>query len=194
MRLVDEDHRAVFLGDADHLLQRRGVAQHRIDAFENDQLARISGNALEAFFHRLDIVVLEGHDFGLAHRASVPDAGVGIDIEHDVIALARDRADDAEIGLIAGGKDHRVVHPVEIAQRLLAFFVALIGAVENAAAGGPRSEIGERLLARFEHIGIEGHPHVIVSAEQDRLAPVADRAGGGEHLLHHQIERILAPL
>jgi len=194
MRLVDEDHRAVFLGDADHLLERSGIAEHRIDPFENDEDARAFGNALQALFHCFDIVVLEGHDLGLAHRAAVPDAGVRIDVEHDVIALARDRADDAEIGLISGGKDHRVVHPVKFAQRLLALLMALIGAVENAAAGGAGPEIGERLLARFDHIGIEGHAHVIVSAEQDRLAPVADRAGGGEHLLHHQIERILAPL
>ena len=50
MRLVDQHHRAIGLGDRDHLLQRRDVAEHRIDAFEDDQLAGAFGNALQALF------------------------------------------------------------------------------------------------------------------------------------------------
>ena len=67
--------------------------------------------------HRLDIVVLERHHLGIAQFAAVPDRGVAVDIEDDVIALAGDGRDDAEVGLIAGREDHRVVHRVEFAQR-----------------------------------------------------------------------------
>lgn len=148
------------------------------------------GDAFQAFFHRLYIVVFERHDFGIAHGAAVPDAGVAIDIEDDVITLARDGADDPQIGLIAGGEDHGMIHGIEVFQRLFDFLVALIGAVQHAAAGGARSEIGQRLFARLHHIGIEGHAHVIIGAEQDRFAPVANGAGGAEHLFHHQIERV----
>ena len=191
--LVHQHHRAVFLRDRDHFLQRGDIAQHRVDAFEHDQLARAFGNAAQALFHRVEIVVLERHDFRLAHRAPVPDAGVAVDVEDDVVALARDGRDDPEIGLVAGGEDHRVVHRVEFAQRVLALPVALIGPVEHAAAGRPAAEIGQRLLARGDDVGIEGHPHVIVGAEQDRVAPVADRAGGGEDFLHHQVEGVFLP-
>jgi hypothetical protein len=65
-----------------------------------------------------------------------------------------------------------------------------IGAVEHAAAGGAGAEIVERLLARLDHVRVERHAHVVVGAEQDRLAPVAQRDGGREHLLHHEAERI----
>src|SRR3546814_2594565 len=32
--------------------------------------------------------------------------------------------------------------------------------------------------------------HIIIGAEQDRFAPVADRDGGREHFFHHQAERV----
>ena len=41
MRFVAQHHRAVLLGDRDHFLERRDVAEHRIDALEHDQLARL---------------------------------------------------------------------------------------------------------------------------------------------------------
>ena len=92
VRLVDQHHRAVLLGDRDHLLERGDVAEHRIDALEHHQLARAFGNAPEPLVHRLDVVVLERHHLGIAQRAAVPDAGVAVDVEHDVVALAGDRA------------------------------------------------------------------------------------------------------
>ncbi len=45
------------LATRDHLLQRRDVAEHRIDALEHHQLARAFGKAPEALFERLDVVV-----------------------------------------------------------------------------------------------------------------------------------------
>ncbi len=191
MRFIHQHHCAMLLGDGDHFLERRDIAQHRIDAFENHQLARFGRDSLEALFHRLDIVVLEGHDLGIAHRAAVPDAGMAVDVEHDIIALAGDGGDDPEIGLVAGREHHRMVHVIELTQRVLALAVTLIGPVEHTAAGGARSEIVERLLACLDHVGIEGHAHVIICAQQDRVAAVADGSRGGEHPLHDQRERIL---
>ena len=115
---------------------------------------------------------------------------MAVDVEDDVVTLAGDGRDDPEIGLVTGREDHGVVHGVEFAQRVFAFPMALVSAVEDAAAGGPAAEIGQRLLARLDHVGIEGHAHVIVGAEQYRLAPVADRPGRRENLFHHQIERV----
>src|SRR3546814_14437453 len=62
----------------------------------------------------------------------------------------------------------------------------LIGAVENAAAGGAAAELVERVLAGGDDILVEGHAHMIIGAEQGRFAPVADRDGGREHFFHHQ--------
>src|SRR3546814_4890194 len=47
MRLVDQHHRAIFLGDADHVLERCDVAEHRIDALQHDELARLGGRSEE---------------------------------------------------------------------------------------------------------------------------------------------------
>src|SRR4051794_12312541 len=81
-------------------------------------------------------------------------------------------------------------HPVKVLQRVFAGAVADIGAVEHAASGRARAELVERLLARGDHVRIEGHAHVIVSAEQNRSPAVADRHGRALDTLHHEVERI----
>ena len=86
-----------------------------------------------------------------------------------------------------------MIHGVEFAQRRFDIAVVAEGAVEHAAAGRARAEIFHRLLAGGDDIIVEGHAHVVVGAEQDRVAPVADRARRREHLLHDEVERILHP-
>src|SRR6476660_5245248 len=190
MRFVDQHHRAIGLRNRNHFLQRRDVAEHRIDAFEHDQLAGSVRNPLEALFERFDVVVAEGDDLGVAERAAVVNRCVAIDVEDDVIVLAGDRGDDTEVRLVAGREDHGVVHGVEVLERLLACLVAAIGAVKDAAAGRARAEIVERLLARGDDVGVERHPHVIVRAEQDRPLAVANGDGRAFDLFHHQVERV----
>src|SRR3546814_11793562 len=63
MGFVDHYHRAGFLRDADHLFQRRAVAAHPIDAFEDDQLAGLGGQALPTFFQRLAGIVAKAEQF-----------------------------------------------------------------------------------------------------------------------------------
>ena len=190
MGFVDQHHGAIFLGDADHFPEWSDVAEHRIDALEHDQLAGPFGNALQALFERFDVIVAERDDLGVAERAAVVDRGMAVDVEDDVILFAGKRGNHAEIGLVASREDHRVVHPIEVLQRVLAGAVAHIGAVEHPASGRARAELVKRLLARGDHVGIEGHAHVIVGAEQDRPPAVADRHGRALDPLHHQVERI----
>ncbi len=64
--LVAQDHRAVLLGDGDHLLERGDVAEHRIDALQHHQLAGLLRQAAEALVEILDRIVAEAHDFGIA--------------------------------------------------------------------------------------------------------------------------------
>src|SRR3954449_5376712 len=86
-----------------------------------------------------------------------------------------------------------MVHAVKVLERLLDRAVADVGAVEDAATGGSRAELVERLLARGDHFGIEGHSHVIVGAEQDRAAPVADSDSRAFDLFHNQTEWVGMP-
>src|SRR3546814_311250 len=90
-------------------------------------------------------------------------------------------------------KDHGMIHGVKFLERFLALLVAPIGAVEDTAAGGAAAEAVERVLARGDDVVVEGHAHVVIGTEQDRLAPVADRDGGREHFFHHQAERVGDP-
>jgi hypothetical protein len=119
MRFVAQDHRAMLLGDRDHFRQRRDVAEHRIDAFEHDQLAGLLGQAAEALVEILDAVVAEADDLGIAEPAAVIDRRVAVGVEDDVIALAGKRGDHAEIGLVAGRKDDRRFGAVKFLQRIL---------------------------------------------------------------------------
>ena len=153
----------------------------------------LGGRRLSRFSSASTSLWRNGDDLGVAERAAVVDRGVAVDVEDDVIVLAGEGRDDPEIGLVAGRKDHRMVHRVEVVERCLAFLVALIGAVEHPAAGGARAELVERLLARRDDVGVERHAHVIIGAEQDRALAVADRDGRDFDPLHDQAERIGQP-
>ena len=132
----------------------------------------------------------EGDDFGIAHLAAIIDRRVAVDVEDDIVALARDRADNPQIGLIAGGEYHRVLHAVKFLERVLTLLVALECAIQNAAAGGACAKFVERLFARRNHVVVKGHAHVVVRAEQDGFLAIAHRDGRREHLLHHQRKRV----
>src|SRR5438270_3367318 len=190
VRFVVQHHSAIGPGDGDHVLQRSDVAEHRIDAFEDHELARTFGDALKPPFERLDVIVAERYDLGIAERTAIVNRRVAVDVEDDVILFTGDGGNDSEIGLVAGREDHGVVHRVELFERVLAGTVPGIGAVENSAAGRARAELIEGLLARCDDFGIEGHPHVVVGAEQDGAAAVADRYGRTFHPFHHEVERI----
>ena len=49
----------------------------------------------------------------IAHGAAVIDAGMAVGIDQDIILGAGQGGDNAEIGLVAGGKDHGVFGAVE---------------------------------------------------------------------------------
>ena len=132
----------------------------------------------------------EGHNFGIAHFAAIIDRCMAVDIENDIIALARNRADDAKVRLIARGKDHRMVHSVKFFQRVFAFLVALKCAVQNAAAGRTCAKFVQSLLARGDDIIVKGHAHIIIGAKQDGFLAVHHSNGRRFHLFHHQAERV----
>src|SRR5205085_8683452 len=53
VRFVHKDHGPVRLGDSNHLLERRDVAEHRIDPFEDDELASAFGDSLQTLLESL---------------------------------------------------------------------------------------------------------------------------------------------
>src|SRR4249919_3399857 len=115
---------------------------------------------------------------------------MAVDIEDDVVILARHGRNNAKVRLVSGRKDHGVIHGVEVLESLFDRLVGDISAIKDAASGGTRAELVERLLARRDHVRVKGHPHVIIGAEQDRLAPVAYGDRRADHFFHYQAEWI----
>src|SRR3546814_15998184 len=68
--LVDQYHRAIFLRNADHFLQRRDFAEHRIDALAHAEFARFGGQTLDALFARLYLILAAHADLRLPHGAA----------------------------------------------------------------------------------------------------------------------------
>src|SRR3546814_18927666 len=66
--LVDGDHGAMLPGDRDHFLQGRDVAQHRLDAFPNDQPPAGLGPAATALVPLPDAAVAAADAAGRARR------------------------------------------------------------------------------------------------------------------------------
>src|SRR3546814_8055921 len=130
------------------------IAQHRIDALQHHQFLSIGRKTAEALVQVLHAIVPEPHDLRIAQCAAIINGRMAIGIQHDIVALARKRGDHAQIGLIAGRKDHGMIHAVKVLERVLTFPMALISAVENAAARRSRSEMVERILGTLYHIEI----------------------------------------
>src|SRR5262249_2926637 len=77
-----------------------------------------------------------------------------------------------------------------VLQSLLDRLVAAVCAVKDPASGRSRSELVECLLARRDHVGVEGHSHVVVGAKKDRATAIADGDRGAFDLVNHKVEGV----
>ena len=123
MRFVDQDHSAKRLatGTICRAGQRRRASNRRLPARPACPLRRQCGAG--AFRARRRHCGGTGRS-GRCRGATVVDRRVTVDVEDDVIILAGDGRNQAEVGLVAGRKDHGMVHGVEVAERCLALLVA----------------------------------------------------------------------
>jgi len=74
---------------------------------------------------------------GPAQQAAVEDRGVVARVGDDGVAGAEDRPQGADVGLVAGGEDDRVLGALPVGDLLLELEVQRRGAVEQARAGQP---------------------------------------------------------
>ena len=88
------------------------------------------------------------------------------------VGRAEDRPDRADVGLVAGGEDDRVVGPHPFGELTLEVEVERRRAVEEARAGHPGAVGLERLAGRLLDPRVAGQPEVVVGAEHDRLPPL----------------------
>ena len=136
VRLVDHQPRAVALAELDDLGQRRDVALHREDAVDDDEdAAAVAGGALEHPLELVHAVVAEGAQLGAGEQAAVEDRGVVAGVADDGVARAEDRAEHAEVRLVAGGEDDRVLGAHPLGDLALELEVQRDRPVEQARAG-----------------------------------------------------------
>ncbi len=108
-------------------------------------------------------------------------AGVG---DHRV-ARPQQRAERAQVGLVAGGEDDRLlgVHPLR--DLLLQFQVQRDRAVEQARAGQPGAVAVQSVLRALQHPLVARQPEVVVGAQHDPLRALHLHDGHrrrGEHV------------
>ena len=98
-------------------------------------------------------------------------------IGEDVIVLAADGGDDAEVGLEAGRERHDRLLAEESGQFPLELRMQAQRAVEEPRAGAAGAEGLKRLHARGDHARMHGQPEIIVGAEHDAALSLHDDLG-----------------
>ncbi len=136
--------------------------------------------------------MLEAHDLGLRHLAGVVDRGVAVGVDQQLVALARQGRDQAEIGLVAGREDHAVLLAVELGDLLLERRVLGVAAVGDARAGRAGAFGADRLDGGVHAALVEGQAEIVVGADQQGLAAVDDRFGRRQDPFHADLERIVS--
>ncbi len=85
---------------------------------------------------------------------------------------AEDRAQRAQVGLVAGGEDQRRLGAQPVGQLLLELQVQIDRAVEKARAGQAGAVFGDRVERALADPLIAGQPEVVVGAQHDPRAPL----------------------
>ena len=113
--------------------------------------------------------VPEGAKLGLGLDAAVQDRGVVAGVGHHGVARAGDRPDGAEVGLVAGGENHRRLGAHPVGDLLLELGVKGDRPVEQPRAGEPGSVLLERIARALEDPLVPGKAEVVVRSEHDPL-------------------------
>ena len=135
--LVDHQARAVARAQLDDVGQRGDVALHREDAVDHHEHAAAvaSARARGARSSLSRRLWRKGRILARESRHAVEDRGVVARVDDHRVAGAEQRAERADVGLVAGGEHDRVlgVHP--LGELALELQVQGRGAVEQARAG-----------------------------------------------------------
>ncbi len=173
MGLVHQQLKAVFALDVYELLERRAVAEHRIDALQHHQPpAFLRVVPRQPLGQAVGIVVAEAAQFRARQRAAVIDGGVRIGVQKNRVLRPGQPGDHAQVGLIAGGEDDAVLAPQKARQLLFQLPVHGVCAIGDARAGGAGAVFAQRLAAGLDALLLEGDAHVVVGARQNHLAAI----------------------
>jgi hypothetical protein len=108
-----------------------------------------------------------------------------VGIEHHLVTGAQQPHQQPEIGLVAGGEQHRRGHVVECGELRLQRGVAVETAIGHARAGRAAALFVDRLTGRVDQGRIKGQPEIVVGSHEDRRLAVDHGLGGRQDLFHH---------
>ena len=190
MGLVDQQvgtHLALHRRD---LAQRGDVAEHAVDALDDDELVSglltlrtTVGQEPQAAIQVLGIVVAEARHRRGAETRAVVDAGMAVGVEQQVVVPPRQRREDAQIGLVAGGEHHRVATSVEARHLLFQRRMSAVGTVGDPRARRSGAFAAESLGGMVHATGIERQAEIVVGAKQQHRASVEKCLGRRQHRL-----------
>jgi hypothetical protein len=146
------------------------VALHREDAVDHDEPApAVAGRALEPAYSSLSSRPWRnGRSFAPALEAADEDRCVVAESRDDGVRPgASSVAQGAEVGLVAGREDERVLRAHPLGELALERQVQRRRPVEQAAARQTGAVLLERRPGTVDHARVGGQPEVVVRAEHD---------------------------
>ncbi len=160
MRLVDDQHRVVTVGDSGEVGERSPVAVHRIEAFDRDPWragAAACAPAEDSVFKGLRVVMRSRCALGAAEFHPVVRARMDQRVVDEQVAALRQRREQRGVGREAGGEEERRLGAIVARRmRLERFMLGMVAAQQpraartgrNAACGALRQRFGERVGTR----------------------------------------------
>ena len=172
MAVVDQNERAVAVGQCANLLQFGDVSVHREHAVGRDELEPRAGGIglLEPILELVHVRVGEPIALGLREADAVDDRSVVEAVGDDRVGFVEQRLEHAAIGVETGGEDDRVVLAQVAGDRLFELAVERLGAADEPHRGHAEAEFVHRALRRGDDVGMVGEAEVVVGAEIDRFA------------------------
>ena len=110
-------------------------------------------------------------------------------IGDDRVTGAEDRAERAQVGLMAGGEDERVLGAEPIGELALELDVQIDRAVQKAGAGQAGAVTVERIAGALLDALVAGQSQVIVGAEHDPALALHLDDGQGRSLEHAEVRQ-----
>ena len=151
VRVVDEDERAVLLGEGDDLVQLREVAVHREDAVGDDDPEALVGVLEELLLEVPQVGVLVGVGHRLAEAHPVDDRGVDEAVGDEDVLLAEERLEDGGVRVEAGGEEERLLRPEELRQAALELAVDVLRPADEADGRHPVAPLVEARVGGRDH-------------------------------------------
>ncbi|OWK22723.1 hypothetical protein AJ87_44560 [Rhizobium yanglingense] len=182
MHLVEIGHGTVAFGELADAMDRRDVAVHGIEAFEDDELRPLEGDGLQQFLKVSHVVVAEDLPF---------HSGLANPLDHGIVVerIGQDQTVGYELG---DGGDARLVGYIprrEDQSRILAMQIREFGfqfdkrmvCAGNVAGTARTCPVASRSVNHgFDHLGMLSHTEIIVGAPDDDLPRSRWGAPGGE--------------